>query len=200
MRRIMLLAAATALTVLAASEVALAVTRIGTDGPDTLRGTNGADQLVGEGGNDILLALAGNDTLLGGPGKDVVNGGSLAEPFGGAKNLVGGEGNDAVQGGLGSDNSVGGEGNDLMLGGEFDTPPVKDTLSGGAGNDVIDVFNKPAGKDVVTCGGGLDRVHADSKDLVAPDCEMVFVGERKTDAFFESIPESFFEGLHPLFS
>jgi Ca2+-binding RTX toxin-like protein len=69
MRRIMLLAAATALTVLVASGVALAVTRIGTDGPDTLRGTNGADQLVGEGGNDILLALAGNDTLLGGPAK-----------------------------------------------------------------------------------------------------------------------------------
>jgi hypothetical protein len=87
-----------------------------------------------------------------------------------------------------------------MVGGEFEPPAVKDTLSGGAGNDVIDVFNKPAGKGVVTCGGGFDRVHADSKDLVAPDCERVFVGERKTDAFIESIPESFFEGLHPLFS
>ena len=189
-----------ALALLLASGVALAVNKIGTNGPDTLRGTNGDDNLLGKDGNDILLSLAGNDTLLGGPGKDVVNGGSLAEPFAGNKTLVGEDGNDAVQGGLGSDNSVGGDGNDFMLGGEFEPPAVKDTLYRGAGDDVMDVFNKPTGKDVVTCGGGLDRVHADSKDLVAPDCERVFVGERKTDAFIESIPENFFEGLHPIFS
>ncbi len=199
MRRFFFLLAAMAVTVVLASGVALAVTKIGTDGPDTLRGTSGADQLVGKGDNDLLLALAGDDTLLGGPGKDVVNGGNLAEPFGGDKNLVGGEGNDAVQGGLGSDNLVAGEGNDLMLGGEFAPPAAKDTLSGGAGNDVIDVLNEPAGKDVVTCGGGFDRVLADSKDEVAPDCEKVFVGERERDAFFESIPESFIEGLPPQF-
>ena len=58
MRRIMLLVATTALTLLLASGVALAVTRIGTDGPDTLRGTKGDDNLLGKGGNDTLLALA----------------------------------------------------------------------------------------------------------------------------------------------
>ncbi|HET6662467.1 MAG TPA: hypothetical protein VFH16_21365 [Rubrobacter sp.] len=41
MRRIMVLVAATALTVLVTSGAALAVTRIGTDGPDTLRGPTG---------------------------------------------------------------------------------------------------------------------------------------------------------------
>ena len=199
MRRTIVLLATMALSLLVAGGVALAVTRIGTEGPDTLRGTNGADTLIGKGGNDILLALAGNDTLLGGPGKDIVNGGSLAEPFGGNKNLVGGDGNDAVQGGLGSDNMVGGDGNDFMFGGEFAPPAVTDTLSGGAGDDVINVFNKPAGKDVVSCGGGFDRELADRADVVAPDCERVFVGERKIDAFFESIPESFWEGLHPRF-
>jgi Ca2+-binding RTX toxin-like protein len=112
---------------------------------------------------------------------------------------VGGKGNDAVQGGLGSDNMVGGDGNDFMVGGEFAPPAAKDTLSAGAGNDVIDVFNKPAGKDVVTCGGGLDRALADRAGVVAPDCERVFVGEDRTEAFFESIPESFWEGLHPRF-
>ncbi len=195
MRRTILLMATMALTLLVASGVALAVTRIGTEGPDTLRGTNGADTLIGKGGNDILLALAGNDTLLGGSGKDIVNGGSLSRPLGGNKTLVGGDGNDAVQGGLGSDNGVGGNGNDLLLGGEFVTPAAMDTISGGDGNDVIDVFNKPAGTDVVTCDGGFDRVLADRADVVAPDCERVFVGERKIDAFFESIPDSFFEGL-----
>jgi Ca2+-binding RTX toxin-like protein len=199
MRRTMLLLGTMALTLLVASGVALALTRIGTDGPDTLRGTKGDDNLIGQGGNDTLLSLAGDDTLLGGPGKDVVNGGSLAQPFAGNKNLVGGEGNDAVQGGLGSDNSVAQEGNDLMVGGEFEPPAVKDTLSGGAGNDVIDVINDPAGKDAVTCGGGFDRVLADRADVIVPDCEKVFVGERKVDAFLDSIPESFWEGLPPQF-
>jgi RTX calcium-binding nonapeptide repeat (4 copies) len=114
---------------------------------------------------------------------------------------VGGEGNDAVQGGLASDNLVAQDGDDFMVGGEFfDQPPAKDTLSGGDGNEVIDVFNAPAaGKDVVTCGGGFDRVLADRADVLAPDCEKVFVGQRRIDAFIESIPESFFEGLNPQF-
>ena len=198
MRRVVLVLAVMAVTLVVASGVALAVNKIGTDGPDTLRGTNGDDNFLGKGGNDILLALAGDDNLLGGPGKDIVNGGSLQRPFKGHKNLVGGEGNDAVQGGLGSDRIVGGEGNDLMVDGDF--RPVKDTLSGGDGNDVLFVLNDPAGKDVVSCGSGFDRVAADRKDLVAPDCEKAFIGFRSLDAFFESIPESFFEGLHPLFS
>ena len=197
MRRPMLLLATMALALLVASGVALALTRIGTDGPDTLRGTKGDDNLIGKGGKDILLSLAGDDTLLGGPGKDVVNGGNLAEPFGGNKNLVGEDGNDAVQGGLGSDNSVGGDGNDFMLGGEFEPPAVKDTLSGAEGNEVIDVLNEPAGKDVVSCGSGIDRVLADRADVITPDCEKVFIGPGSQDAFFNSIPESFFEGLNP---
>jgi len=186
-----------ALTLLVASGVALAVTRIGTDGPDTLRGTNRDNNLVGNGGNDILLALAGNDVLLGGLGKDIVNGGSLARPFGGHKNLVGGPGNDLVQGGTGPDNVVGGGGNDYLSDGEF-AHAVKDTLSGGPGNDVIDVINKPGVKDVVACGSGFDRVLADRKDLVAPDCEKVSVGLGSGDAFYDSIPDSFFEGLNPV--
>ena len=152
------------------------------------------------------MALAGDDNLVGGPGKDLVFGGKERRPQGGDKNLLGGSGNDFVGGGLGSDNIVGGDGNDLMFGGEFVTPAAKDILSGGDGNDVIVVFNKPAGKDVVTCGGGFDRVLADRADVAAPDCERVKIvrGSREEviaqeHAFFESIPESFFEGLHPQF-
>jgi Ca2+-binding RTX toxin-like protein len=197
MRRTILMVATMALTLLVASGVALAVTKIGTNGLDLLRGTNGADTLIGKGDNDILLALAGDDTLLGGPGKDFLLGGSIQEASGGNKTLEGGDGNDALFGGLGSDTMVDGHGNDYMIGGEFEPPAAKDTLSAGAGNDVIDVFNKPAGKDVVACGSGFDRVLADRADVVAPDCERVLVGERKIDAFYESIPQSFFEGLNP---
>ena len=189
------------MALLLASGVAWAVNKVGTNGPDTLRGTDRADKLAGKGGNDILLGLAGNDKLQGGRGKDIVNGGSLARPFGGKKNLDGGSGNDAVQGGLGPDNLAGGRGNDFMFDGDFN-PRVQreDKLSGGGGNDVILVVNRPAFEALVSRGDGFDRVVADREDLVAPDCERVFVGERSAEAFLESIPESFFEGLHPRFS
>ena len=89
MRRIMLLAAATALTVLVASGVALAVTKIGADGPDTLRGTNGADNLLGRGGNDALFGLGGRDNLLGEEGKDWVLGGNERRPLGATRTWSG---------------------------------------------------------------------------------------------------------------
>ena len=200
MRRLVLLLTAMALTLLVASGVAWAVNKVGTNGPDTLRGTNRAYKLAGRGGNDILLGLAGNDKLEGGRGKDIVNGGSLARPFGGKKSLDGGRSNDAVQGGLGPDNLVGGRGNDYMVDGDFGRVQREDKLSGGGGNDVIIVVNRPAFEDLVSCGDGFDRVLADREDLVAPDCERVLFGFASADRFFESIPESFFEGLHPRFS
>ena len=66
MRRGFLLLTTMALALVLASGVALAVTKIGTDGPDTLRGTNGADNLLGNGGNDDLFGLGGRDNQLGG--------------------------------------------------------------------------------------------------------------------------------------
>ena len=96
---------------------------------------------------------------------------------------------------------VGNEGNDLLFDGEFDVA-VKDNLSGGKGNDVMDPVNVPAVKDVVACGFGFDRVVVDSKDVVAADCERVKVVHgtlaevlRQEEAFFRTIPESFFDGL-----
>ena len=198
MRRTVVLLATMALTLLVTSGLALAVNKVGTQGRDFRKGTNKADNLIGNGETDLIFGLAGNDTLLGGSGKDLVFGGTF-EPLGGDKNLVGGDGNDAVRGGLGSDNLVGGNGNDFMQGGEFAPPAVKDILSGAGGSDVIDVLNKPAGEDVVTCGGGVDRVLADSKDVVSPDCEKVFIGPAAADRFFNSIPQSFIEGLPPQF-
>jgi len=114
--------------------------------------------------------------------------------YGGDKNLVGGPGNDFVFGGKGSDNIVGGGGNDFFFDGN-EPNPSKDTLSGGDGNDAIFAWNRPAGKDLVACGSGFDRVSADRKDQVSPDCEKVFVGQGAIDDFFNSIPQSFFDGL-----
>jgi Ca2+-binding RTX toxin-like protein len=173
MRRTILLLATMALTLLVASGVALAVTKIGTNGPDTLRGTNGADNLFGKGGNDKLYALAGKDNLLGGPGKDIVRGGTERRPLGGDKNLAGGPGDDEVTGGLGSDNILGETGNDVLLDVDALNDFSTDKLSAGDGNDLVAMYNDPAAEDIAICGSGFDRVFADKKDTIAPDCERV---------------------------
>jgi hypothetical protein len=105
----------------------------------------------------------------------------------------------------GSDNVVGAEGNDLLIDDDI-REFSKDTFSGGQGNDAIDVLHYRSARDRVVCGGGFDRVAADSKDVVAPDCEKVVVFRGGTlseyfdvlDAFYEeSIPPDFYEGLPP---
>jgi len=179
MRRTVLLVAVVAACLVMASGVALAVNRVGTNGNDVLRGTDGEDNLVGLGVKDALLGKGGSDNLVGGPG------------------------NDFVDTGKGSDNAVLGEGNDFL----FECclrEGSRDNIAGGDGNDVIDVSHRPAFRDVVVCGDGFDRVLADRKDTVARDCERVKIvrGSREEifeqfDAFIESIPQSFFEGLNP---
>ncbi len=68
MRRTMLLLSAMVLTLLVASGVALAVTRIGDDGPNNIVGTNREDSLLGRGGHDLVNGKGGNDNVLGGAG------------------------------------------------------------------------------------------------------------------------------------
>jgi RTX calcium-binding nonapeptide repeat (4 copies) len=193
MRRMVLLLTVMAAALVLASGVALAVNKLGTDGPDTLTGTNGDDTLLGKGGDDVLIALKGRDDLLGGPGKDVVFGGNEERPLGGDKNLGGGSGNDAVLGSQGSDNAMGGSGNDFMPDGNL-RESSEDRFAGGSGNDVIVVAHRPAFKDVVVCGEGLDRVLADRKDVVAGDCDRVYFG-LSDEEFSEKVPQSFWEGL-----
>jgi Ca2+-binding RTX toxin-like protein len=195
MRRVILLLTMMVAMLFVASGIALAVNKMGTNGPDTLKGTNGADNLLGNGGNDTLFALAGNDNLLGGTGKDEVLGGDERNPKGGNKNLVGGTDNDVVYTGFGSDKAVGGTGNDLLV--EEKTRGLStDTYSGDPGNDVFLVNNKPANKDIVACGSGFDRVLVDSKDVVASDCEQVSMNLSDQE-FLDTVPQSFFEGLPP---
>jgi Ca2+-binding RTX toxin-like protein len=134
--------------------------------------------------------------LLGGPGKHWLLGGNERRPAGGDKNLAGGPGNDGVVPGLGSDNADGGDGNDFFSESTL-REALKDSYVGGDGNDVFDAENRPAARDVVVCGEGFDRVLADSKDEVTPDCERVLFG-LSTEEFFETVPQSFFEGLAPI--
>jgi len=204
MRRAILLLTVMIAALVLGSGIALAVNMVGTQGRDFLKGTDGADHLVGKGENDRIFSLGGKDHLIGGPGKDWVWGGSRRSlhgdlpvhytSSGGEKHLVGGSGNDVLWGGKGSDNAVGNSGNDLLIGGEYHHP-VKDTLSGGGGNDVFSVDNDPAGKDIVRCGGGYDWVFADRKDVVASNCEKVGDRVSEYDEVGNSIPQSFWKSL-----
>ena len=205
MRRVALVLAAMALALLLASGVALAVNKVGTNGPDTLTGTNGDDNLIGNGGNDEFFSLNGRDYLLGGAGKDcLICATRQFRGFAGEKNLVGGPGNDFVLASRGSDSVVGEEGNDL-LSDPGDREFSKDNFSGGPGNDVIDVVHYRSASDLVVCGSGFDRVLVDSNDVVAPDCEKVVVFRGGTFSEYidivligfyeETVPPNFFEGL-----
>ena len=197
MRRVAFVLAATALALFLTSGVAWALNKVGTNGPDTLRGTNEGDNLSGRGGQDDLFGLGGRDNLEGGAGKDWVLGGNERRPSGGDKNLLGGPGNDGVLGGRGSDNVSGEAGDDWVADGP-DREFSIDRLSAGDGNDVVGVFNDPAFKDLVTCGDGFDSVFADSKDVLAPDCERVADRGPELERLARALERSgFFERLAP---
>jgi hypothetical protein len=105
---------------------------------------------------------------------------------------------------------LGEDGGDLLFDGDLDDR-WEDVPSGGNGDDIFVVDNVPAVRDKVSCGGGFDRVLADSKDLVADDCERVRVVHgteaevmEQEGAFFESLPpavseffDTFFDRLAP---
>ncbi len=185
MRRLVFLLAAMALALVLAGGVALAVNKIGTNGPDTLKGTDGADNLLGKGGNDALYGFGGRDNMLGGEGKDWVLGGNEQRPLGGDKNLVGGPGNDGVQSGRGADSVLGGSGNDLVTGDEgtdslvgeegmdlVDGGPGSDRVVGGDGPDLlVDGPFRETSRDTLSGGDGNDAFFLDNgpatRDIVS---------------------------------
>ena len=156
MRRTIRLVAIMALTMLVASGVGQALIKVGGPGPDTLMGTKGSDTLSGRGSSDWIDGRAGKDVINGGPGDDD----PLSPAIG---NLIGGPGADIISGGSGGD---------LMDdGGDSDV----DILYGGDGNDFIIAasYNRPAARDIVSCGAGRDFASVDGKDVVRDDCERV---------------------------
>ena len=79
--KIILLVASIALAVVLASGVAWALTKIGTDGRDTLVGTNGVDTLVGKGGNDRIYGLAAVASIGAGLLGSILSPGVFRTPF-----------------------------------------------------------------------------------------------------------------------
>jgi Ca2+-binding RTX toxin-like protein len=157
--------------------------------------SGGEKTLVGGPGNDGVQAGIGSSNLLGGPGDDYVHGDNGSD-----RAVVGGEGKDLVDGANGSDRMIGGGGGDWLFDGPLDEASKDDVLSGGEGDDVILSDHAPAVRDIVSCGGGLDRLIADRKDVVADDCERVRVVHgseaevtEQEQAFFETVPPAVLE-------
>ncbi len=196
MRRAMLLLVVTAATLVVASGVAFAVTKIGGPGDNTLYGTNNPDKLDGRAGDDTIYGLGGSDSsrglgvrgyLVGGEGDDTIYGGTGDDDILGGRNFIyggqepgergkdtlyGGKGDDFLTGDAGADVLYGNEGEDDLSDGEASGGAV-DVLYGGTGDDFLNPINSPAGKDIVYCGGGFDFVVADRADVLH-NCEEVF--------------------------
>ena len=96
----------------------LKATIVGNDKGNTITGTPKRDVIAARGGNDTIRGLGGNDVICGGEGADTI---------------VGGEGDDRLYGE-----------SDLLRIDQFGRVVKRgDTISGGLGNDVIDLGYDP---------------------------------------------------------
>lgn len=97
----------------------------------------------------------------------------------GRDRIIGSPDDDVLGGGADNDFIDGGAGDDLINVSFSESPPLgtrdgSDTLRGGDGVDRIGARDGVA--DDVACGAGDDTAIVDSLDVVAADCEHVFVG------------------------
>ena len=96
----------------------LKATIVGNDKGNTITGTPKRDVIAARGGNDTIRGLGGNDVICGGDGADVI---------------LGGDGNDRLHGET-----------DLLRIDQFGRVVKRgDTISGGAGDDTIDLGHDP---------------------------------------------------------
>jgi Ca2+-binding RTX toxin-like protein len=132
--------------------------RVGTEGADTLTGTAGNDVIDGLGGNDTINGLGGDDFIRGGLGDDTLTGGA------GDDQLYGGGGNDRAIDDQG-DYAVldGGTGNDRISVNNLAITSLN--VSGGDGDDLIELTLGTAGLAFVSGGNGADRVVVDSEGM-----------------------------------
>ncbi len=136
-------------------------------------GGAGNDTLIGGAGDDTLIGGAGDDVLTGGLGNDRIDGGAgndrLAEigdvNFQLSNNWLMGLGVDTLSG-IEQASLTGGAGNNVLNASGFSAGPV--TLSGGAGDDMLvggagnDSLSGGDGNDVLAGGGGNDVLSGDA--------------------------------------
>jgi RTX calcium-binding nonapeptide repeat (4 copies) len=158
-RRLILLMAAMAAALVAASGVAYALTFTcgdlqtdpdpggectGTPQDDIITGTSESDTIHGRSGSDQLFGELGNDTLFGDGRGDTLSGGGGSNQYHGAS------------------------GPDTIIANESSGLDEVEEIFAGPGNDVINAFDGQP--DVIDCGSGADRVSIDSADDLALNC------------------------------
>ena len=149
---------------------------------NVLDGTSIADTLDGAGGNDTLYGEGGNDSLIGGTEADTLYG------QGGNDTAHGGNDNDYLYDADGANQLFGDDGNDSIVG--------TGTLSGGAGNDTLNVISGQgdggdgndslvgsAGAQTLSGGAGNDKLEGFAGDdsLDGGDGNDIFVGDAGLD-------------------
>jgi hypothetical protein len=134
-------------------------TKVGDDGPDTLRGTRKRDVICADEGPDKVYGRQGPDWLFGGPGVDQLWGGP------GDDQLRGWELNDKLYGDEGDDLLNGELGNDVIVGG-----PGKDEFIGSSGNDCFYAVDGEPG-DILKGMKGIDHYEADEGDVIQGSTE-----------------------------
>ncbi len=145
------------------------LTLTGTEAEDTLTGSQMDDVLSGLGGNDSLDGMSGNDTLDGGAGNDVLSddsgdnillGGAgddtLISRSTGTNLLDGGAGKDVLTAGYGNATLRGGDDDDKLLSSGLDGAAHTVSMSGDAGNDLLEFNTNPNAAVNASGGAGSD--------------------------------------------
>ncbi|WP_011580134.1 MULTISPECIES: peroxidase family protein [Chelativorans] len=108
---------------------------LGTEQADALTGTADGETIMGLGGRDVVFAGSGDDNVMGGSGADMLYGDA------GNDRILAGAGGDLVTGGAGNDTVFGQGGDDMIVAQADDGDDVYygDGMSGGSGNDTLDM-------------------------------------------------------------
>jgi hypothetical protein len=110
--------------------------------------TNAGQRIDGGARGSLIFAKAGDDTV------------------------DAGDGDDRILLGAGHDSANGGPGADMII----DDDGESDRIDGGAGDDTIVSSSDLSSADRISCGPGSDDVaYTDSSDIVADDCETLWV-------------------------
>lgn len=130
----------------------------GTDGDDVLVGTSGPDRIYAEGGNDTICSLGGDDRISPGLGDDYVDGGDGSDWLDVQQYQHGA----AVFVDLPNGSTSGADGSDHLVIGSIENVEMNcssvaaDTL---IGDDDDNIFSGGSGADTITGGAGDDVIY-----------------------------------------
>ena len=131
-----------------------------------LVGTRVDDVLIGNGADNVFEGFGGVDHLKGAGGDDSLSGTGRFEGGPGDDNLGFWGSGPTVQ--TPPATAIGGAGND-----EISVRATTGTVNAGPGDDTVFASGSPQLGVTISCGPGIDIVHADAPDTVASDCETV---------------------------